>query len=41
MKLSLVVPCFNEEDNVWDFYNCVNNCFEGKNFDYEMVIVDD
>lgn len=41
MKLSLVVPCFNEEDNVWDFYNCVNNCFEGKNFDYEMVFVDD
>lgn len=43
MKLSLVVPCYNEEENVKEFYQCVNNCFDGKIDidDYEFVFVDD
>lgn len=43
MKLSLVVPCYNEEENVKEFYSCVRNCFKGKisDDDYEFVFVDD
>lgn len=43
MKLSLVVPCFNEEENVKEFYRCVKDCFDGKieAEDYEFVFVDD
>jgi len=41
MKLSLVVPCYNEEDNVQEFYNCTKQCFEGKIDDYEIVFVND
>ena len=41
MDLSLVVPCFNEEENIIEFYGCVEDCFEGKNFTYEFVFVND
>ncbi len=43
MKLSLVVPCYNEEENVKLFYKCVHDCFNGKidDDDYELVFVDD
>lgn len=41
MDLSLVVPCFNEEENIIEFYDCVEDCFEGKNFTYEFVFVND
>ncbi|MBO5064859.1 MAG: glycosyltransferase family 2 protein [Clostridia bacterium] len=41
MDLSLVVPCFNEAENIVGFYKCVENCFEGKGFSYEIVFVND
>lgn len=41
MDLSLVVPCFNEEENIEEFYQCVENCFNGKSFTYELVFVND
>ena len=41
MKLSLVVPCFNEEDVVYDFYKEVKAVFQGKADDYEFVFVND
>lgn len=41
MKLSLVVPCFNEEDVVYDFYKEVNAVFDGNVEDYEFVFVND
>lgn len=41
MKLSLIVPCYNEENNVKKFYDEVNNAFAGKVYDYEFVFVDD
>ena len=41
MDLSLVVPCYNEEDNVALFYECVENCFKDKAFSYELVFVND
>lgn len=41
MKLSLVVPCYNEEKNVSLFYEAVKKDFAAVDFDYEMVFVND
>ncbi len=41
MKLSLVVPCYNEEKNVSLFYDAVKNDFSSADFDYEIVFVND
>lgn len=41
MKLSLVVPCYNEEDNVELFYQEVKRCFQDKISDYEVIFVND
>lgn len=41
MKLSLVVPCFNEEENVQRFYDEVNKSFGGLVANYEIVFVND
>ena len=41
MKLSLVVPCFNEAENVAVFQEAVMGAFEGCGYDYEIVFVDD
>ena len=41
MKLSLVVPCYNEEANVKRFFNEVNNAFLCNVDDYEFVFVND
>ena len=41
MKLSLVVPCYNEAENVSLFQDAVINAFEDCGYDYEIVFVDD
>lgn len=41
MKLSLVIPCFNEEENIREFYRSAADCFQNRNFSYECVFVDD
>ncbi len=41
MKLSLVVPCYNEEENVNDFFDATCQAFAGKIADYEMIFVND
>lgn len=41
MKLSLVIPCYNEEGNVQKFYDETVKTFSGKVSDYEFVFVDD
>lgn len=41
MKLSLVVPCYNEAENVAMFQDAVIAAFEGCGYDYEIVFVDD
>lgn len=41
MKLSLVVPCYNEEQNVALFYEAATNVFDAEGYDYEMVFVND
>lgn len=41
MKLSLVVPCYNEEENIVPFYEAVTKTFAGQPYSYEMVFVND
>ena len=41
MKLSLVVPCYNEADNVALFQQAVVSAFDGCGYDYEIVFIDD
>ena len=41
MKLSLVVPCYNEAENVAAFQEAVISAFDGCGYDYEIVFVDD
>ena len=41
MKLSLVVPCYNVAENVSMFQDAVISAFEGCNYDYEIVYVND
>lgn len=41
MKLSLIVPCYNEAENVSAFQEAVIAAFEGSGYDYEIVFVND
>ena len=41
MKLSLVVPCYNEAENVAAFQNAAIAAFDGCGYDFEIVYVDD
>ena len=41
MKLSLVVPCYNEAENVAVFQDTVISAFDGCGYDYEIVFVND
>ena len=41
MKLSLVVPCYNEAENVAAFQDAVMEAFNGCGYDYEIVYIDD
>ena len=41
MKLSLVVPCYNEAENVAAFQDATLQAFAGCGYDYEIVFVDD
>lgn len=41
MKLSLVVPCYNEAESVAAFQEAAIDAFDGCGYDYEIVFVDD
>ena len=41
MKLSLVVPCYNEAENVAAFQDAAIAAFDGCGYDFELVYVDD
>lgn len=41
MKLSLVVPCYNEEETVNLFQEAVIAAFDGCGYDYEIIFVND
>lgn len=41
MKLSLIVPCYNEAENVSAFQEAVINAFQECDYDYEIIFVND
>ncbi len=41
MKLSLVVPCYNEAENVAAFQSAVLSAFDGCGYDFEIIYIDD
>lgn len=41
MKLSLIVPCYNEAENVFAFQDAVITAFDGCGYDYEIVFIND
>jgi glycosyltransferase involved in cell wall biosynthesis len=41
MKLSIVVPCYNEEEAIPVFLSTVSPILQGTDLDYEIVFVDD
>ena len=42
-KISVVVPCYNEEKSLSELYNVITGLFAGelKRFDYELIFADD
>ena len=41
LKLSMVVPCYNEEENVAAFQAAVIEAFQGCGYSYELIFIDD
>lgn len=41
MKISLVVPCYNEEDNIAEFYRVATKTFDLETYEYELTFVND
>lgn len=41
MKISLVVPCYNEEDNIAEFYRVATKTFDLEAYEYELTFVND
>lgn len=41
MKLSLIVPCYNEAENVAAFQKAVISAFDGCGYSYEIVFIND
>ena len=42
--LSVIVPCFNEQENIFDFYNELmknEEFFKGQGVDFELLFIDD
>lgn len=40
-KISIVVPVFNEEDNLHEFHKRISSVMQGLPYDYSLVFVDD
>lgn len=41
MLLSVIVPCYNEEETIDQFYDMVLNFFKDKKIKYELIMIDD
>ena len=39
MKLSLVVPCYNEEGNIRAFYTEAKRVFDAEDYEYEIIFI--
>lgn len=39
--ISIIAPCYNEEENIFSFINEIENILPTKNFIFEIIIVDD
>ena len=40
-KLSIVVPVFNEQENIHEFYRRVTEVMAPLSYDYELLFIDD
>lgn len=41
MKVSLIVPCYNEQDNVREFHRIATDTFKTSRYDYEFIFIND
>lgn len=41
MKLSLIIPCYNEEENVFLIYDAISKVFKKTKIKYEIIFVND
>ena len=41
MKLSVIVPCYNEERSILEFYDETVNVLKKEKIDYELIMIDD
>lgn len=39
-KISIVTPCYNEEDNIYNLYSCVKGIFKDLHYEYEHLFID-
>ena len=41
-KVSILIPCYNEEENVVPMSNAIRDLFEGQltQYDYELLFID-
>jgi glycosyltransferase involved in cell wall biosynthesis len=39
-RISIIAPCYNEEDNVRELYDRIKSVMDGLNYDYELILID-
>ena len=40
-KITIIVPCYNEEENLNSFFKKIQNIIEEINLDYNVIFIDD
>ncbi len=40
-KTSIILPTYNEKDNIVELVQAIHRCLEPEGFDYEVIVVDD
>ena len=41
IKISVVIPCYNEKETLNELYENLTSVFSGTGFDYEIILIDD